>query len=293
MGSLPLVRVKVSEPTDGYHAGVTTQPQMPYATRSTSSGLEIDYLSMNDQTDGMVVLMSNALVPGREDRRFPAFHRWSWASSWPASHVLSVADPALRDTQIPDGAWYLDAQHDTIHAIAETVAVEAEQRGIPLDRVVYYGSSLGGFGALCAAAVTRSHAVAEVPQIDFQRWFPGAIRKVEEHVIRGSIGELRTTHPERVDVWERFRHERYIPSFTILANELDRSFQDQLGLISTVRDHPLYRKTQAELVITAQTSGHQVLPKEVATRLVQEALDRSRPVGDPAAPDPDQADTDG
>lgn len=260
---------------------MTTQPHLPYTTRSTSSGLDIDYLSMNDEADGMVVLMSNALVPGREDRRFPAFHRWSWASSWAGSHVLSVADPGLRDNPVPDGAWYLDAQHDTIHAIAETVAAEAEQRGIPLDRVVYYGSSLGGFGALCAAAVTHSHAVAEVPQIDFQRWFPGAIKKVEEHVIHGSIAQLRAAHPERVDVWERFRHEGHIPSFTILTNEHDKSFEDQLGLISSVRDHALYRKTRAELVITAATTGHQVLPKEFATRVVQEALHWSRPVDAP------------
>lgn len=260
---------------------MTTQPHLPYTTRSTSGGLDIDYLSMNDASDGMVVLMANALVPGREDRRFPAFHRWSWASSWPASLVLSVADPALRDNPVPDGAWYLDARHDTVHAIAETVAAEAEQRGIPLDRVVYYGSSLGGFGALCAAAVTRSHAVAEVPQIDFQHWFPGAIRKVEEHVLHGPVAALRASHPERVDVWARFLHEGHIPSFIILTNEHDRSFEDQLGLIALVRDHALYRKTRAELVITAATTGHQVLPKEVATRLVQEALDRSGPVDDP------------
>ncbi|WP_161937893.1 hypothetical protein [Serinicoccus chungangensis] len=201
-----------------------------------------------------------------------------------------MADPALRGTPVPDGAWYLDAQHDTIHAIAETVGAEAERRGIPLHRVVYYGSSLGGFGALCAAAVTRSHAVAEVPQIDFQRWFPGAVRKVEEHVLHGSVAELRAAHPERVDVWERFRHEGHIPSFSIVTNELDRSFQDQLGLVTAVRDHELYRRTQADLVISALTSGHQVLPKEVATRVVQEALDRSRPPESSSTSDTDEDD---
>lgn len=245
---------------------------------TTSAGLDIDYLSMNDGTDGMVVLMSNALVPGREDRRFPAFHRWSWAMSWPDSHVLAISDPALRGNPIPDGAWYLDAKHDTIHAVAEVVAAEAEQRGIPMDRVVFYGSSLGGFGALCAAAVTRSHAVVEVPQIDFQHWFPGAIKKVEEHVLHGSILDLRAAHPERVDVWERFLHEGHIPSFTIVSNELDKSFQDQLELIGKVREHPLYEKTRAELVITGLARGHQVLPKDEATAIVQEALDRPRPV---------------
>ncbi|QNN82266.1 hypothetical protein H3H54_14495 [Brachybacterium sp. Z12] len=236
---------------------------------------------MNDQSDGMVVLMSNAVVPGREDRQFPAFHRWSWAMSWPDSHVLAIADPALRDNPALDGAWYLDATHDTIHAVAEVVAVEAEHRGIPLDRVIYYGSSLGGFAALCAASVTRCHAVVEVPQIDFQNWFPGAIKRVEEHVLQGSIMELRAQHPERVDVWERFLYEGHIPSFTILTNELDKSFQDQLELVSQVREHELYSHSRAEVVITAQARGHQVLVKDVATAIVREALDRTR---EPEAP---------
>ncbi|WP_299302553.1 hypothetical protein [uncultured Brachybacterium sp.] len=253
---------------------MTTQPHLPYETTTTSSGLDIDFMSMNDQTGSMVVLMSNALVPGREDRRFPAFHRWSWATAWPESHVLAFADPALRKSTIPDGAWYLDAQRDSIRAIAEVVAAEAEQRRVPLDRVVFYGSSLGGFAALCAAAVTHSRAVVEVPQIDFRRWFPGAIKKVEEHVLHGSVGDLHAVHPERVDVWERFLHEGHIPSFTIVTNELDKSFQEQLALIGQVREHPHYGKTRAELVITAATQGHQVLAKDVATVLIREALDR-------------------
>lgn len=254
---------------------MTTQPHLPYETMTTSSGLDIDYMSMNDQTGSMVVLMSNALVPGREDRRFPAFHRWSWAAAWPDSHVLAFADPALRGNPVPDGAWYLDAQHDTIRAIAEAVAAEAEQREIPLDRVVYYGSSLGGFGALCAAAVTGSRAVVEVPQIDFRHWFPGAIKKVEEHVLGGPLSEFHAAHPERIDVWERFLHQGHFPAFTIVTNELDKSFADQLSLIGRVREHPRYDKTRAEVVITAATKGHQVLAKDVATGLVREALDRS------------------
>lgn len=243
---------------------------------TTNSGLEIDYMSMNDSADGMVVLMSNALVQGREERGVPAFHRWSWASSWPNCHVLAIADPALKGNPVPDGAWYLDTQHDTIRAVGEVVASVAEDRGLSLENVVYYGSSLGGFGALCAAAVTHSRAVVEVPQIDVQNWFPGAIKKIEEHVLQGSIADLRERHPERVDVFERFRYEGHIPEFSIWTNESDKSFQDQLDLLSKARSDALRGGRRVEVVVSAATQGHQVLAKDVATELVAQMLDRGR-----------------
>ncbi|MFC0675712.1 hypothetical protein [Brachybacterium hainanense] len=52
-------------------------PVPPHVSETTPDGVVIEYLRMNDGTEGLVVIMSNALVPGREDRRFPAFHRWS------------------------------------------------------------------------------------------------------------------------------------------------------------------------------------------------------------------------
>lgn len=154
------------------------------------------------------------------------------------------------------------------------MASEVKRRGIPAHRVIYYGSSLGGYAALAAASAGHAHAIAEVPQIDFQNWFPGAVKKVEDHILGTPIEQFRAKHPERVDVWERFQFEGHIPSFTIYTNEADKSFSDQVALIGKVRESALYKGGNVELVITARTKGHQVLVKDVATKLVMEALAR-------------------
>lgn len=247
-------------------------PQLPYITATTSSGLDIDYLSLNDGNDGLIVFMSNALVPGREDRSVPAFHRWSWAASFPESRVLVFADPGLRKSPIPDGAWYLDPEHDTLGAIGEIVTEVAKENGVSLADVVYYGSSLGGYGALCAAAVTGSRAIVEVPQIDVGNWFPGAIKKIEDYVLGCSLDDLREKYPERVGVWERFLAQRCIPQFTILTNEADKCFDDQLALVGKVREDALGKGVRADVVITAATKGHQVLPKDEVTRRIREVM---------------------
>lgn len=246
----------------------------PHTSMTTSAGVDIDYLLMNEGTDALIVLMSNALVVGREDRRVPAFHRWSWAASWPNCTVISVADPGLRRRPILDGAWYLDAQHDVIRAIAEVAGSVAADRGINEKNVIFYGSSLGGFGALAAAAAAHGRAIAEVPQIDVARWFPGAVQKIETWVLRQSMAEFRLSHPERLDVWHRFEFEKHIPPFSILTNETDRSFDDQLALLGKVRKHSAYEGTTAELVVDARTEGHRVLMKDVMTARIADEVDR-------------------
>ncbi|MFC0675711.1 hypothetical protein [Brachybacterium hainanense] len=143
---------------------------------------------------------------------------------------------------------------------------------MPARKVIFYGSSLGGFGALCGASAAAAHAVAEVPQIDVRNWFPGAVKKIEDHIIHVPMDAYGARHPERVDVWSRFMVEASIPSFVILTNELDRSFQDQLSLIARVREHPRYAGEDAELVVTARTRGHQVLAKQQAVELIRRTI---------------------
>lgn len=251
-------------------AAMTSIPDVRVLTGP--SGLPVEALVHDvDDAHGLVVFLPGALSPTREDRAASVFHRWSWAGHLAGFSAMTLADPALGQDARLDGAWFIHPEIDVIREIAAVVLHHAEERGIPRERILFYGSSLGGFGALAAAAATRTRAVAEVPQIDFRHWLPGAVRAVETMILGTSVGQFRLAHPERVDVWSRFVFERHIPPFTILTNEKDRCFPQQLGLIGTVRDHPLYTSTRAELVVTAQTSEHQTLPLATALAWVRTA----------------------
>lgn len=227
--------------------------------------------------NSLVVLMPAALPPKRQHRDRPTFSRWRWAPEWPDSTVVAIADPSMLKAQALDGAWYVDPEADVIRAIADVVLTLAEERGIPREKIVFYGSSLGGFGALMAASTAKARAVAEVPQIALQNWFDVPVRAVETHLLDGMpLDEYTAIHPEQVHVWSRWMHEQYIPDHVIITNELDRSFQDCLELLGAARKSPLLRSgQQCELVVTAQCEGHEAAPREEISQRLHEALRRA------------------
>lgn len=227
-------------------------------------GLPIWYATTElDQPDSMLVLMPAALSPSRADRTRVHYTRWSWHSSWPTTQVLSIADPALQQSPVLNGAWFIHPRFDVTAAIAGLAADRAAEKGIPADRVVFYGSSLGGFGAIaCAAHFVGARAVAEVPQIDFEHWQPLATQMVEEHALGKPFAEFRAEFPERVDLAARLRFAGLVPPITIISNTGDKSYQDQTGFIEWCQGVDLPRLGAQELVTTTLVDGHRVLQKD-------------------------------
>ena len=135
-----------------------------------------------------VILMPAARTKAQTDRNRAYFPRWSWAEKWPQSLVITLADPVLSAFPRLDGGWFVHPDHDVLHAIAVVIDELITDRGIPPQRTTFYGSSLGGYGAIGAATELRgSRAIAEVPQIDVQEWMPKFVSDIEENVLRGGL----------------------------------------------------------------------------------------------------------
>lgn len=127
-------------------------------------------------------------------------------------------------------------EHDVIRAFAGLVAEHARERGIPNERILVYGSSLGGFGAIgLAAHLPGARAVAEVPQIEFTHWMPLAVTFVEEE-LTGPIEDHRAKHPEQVSLSARIRTAGHVPQATIFPNPEDLSFEDQQEFVAWAND---------------------------------------------------------
>lgn len=226
-------------------------------------GLPIYYVSTeHPEPDSMVVLMPGAQSSKRIDRRRRGYSRWSWHTAWPSSLVLAFADPVLQLAEELDGAWFVHRDHDVLASIAAIVSELATARSVPADPIVFYGSSLGGFGSLaCAAHLPGARAVVEVPQIDFALWHKKAVAAVEEHVIGGAVSGLREVHPERVYVPARFEFAGLVPPLTILSNSGDRHIVDQTRFIEWCEHTDLPRLGEQCLVLSETVSGHTVLSR--------------------------------
>lgn len=219
--------------------------------------------------ESMVVLMPAALASDRESNE-PVFHRWSWASAWPDSTVLAFADPTMQLHPQIAGAWYIHPEHDVIRAIVDCVSSVADSSGIDPSRIVFYGSSLGGFGALSAAALLPgARAVAEVPQVDVAHWIPSVVASIEQHVTGVPLEEYRRTRPEQISIPARFEAASWIPGFTIITNLGELSLGDQMDLIEYSRSSGLPKGGPSELVITTALDGHKVFGVRELARYVR------------------------
>lgn len=245
-------------------------PGFTYHRDDRDPTIPVHYISNGRKEPvSMVVLMPASLPQSRPDRNRTHYHRWTWHESWPESLVLSVSDPALQQSTELNGAWYIHPQIDLIQAIARAVSDEAAAANILNDRIVFYGSSLGGFGAIaCASHIKGARAVAEVPQIDFEHWHLSAKRMIERHVINGPLSKLRSYAPERLSLTDRLRFANCVPPIHIISNATDTSIHDQRSFIDYCENTSLPRIGQQRLELTDLASGHKAIPRDEAVKRV-------------------------
>lgn len=246
-----------------YHPDMAEIPGFTRSIDKRHPGLPIYYITNEREAPtSMVVLMPASLSATRADRDRIHYHRWKWQDSWPESLVVVMPDPALQQSTKLNGAWFLHPEIDVVAAIADVVSDVAAAARIPQDRIVFYGSSLGGFGAIsCAAHLPGARAVAEVPQVYFEKWHPVATRLVEEHVTKGPIAGLRDEFPERLSLPARISFANLVPPMHLISNATDKSIDDQHAFMEWGRRSGLPRIGEQSLELLDLVEGHRAIPR--------------------------------
>jgi hypothetical protein len=171
----------------------------------------------------LFVMLSNRV--DRDKHTLPAFSRWSWAEQHKfPGHVLCVADPTLDLHEELGLGWYLGTtDQDAGDELATLIRCFAEGLGIPNGKIIFWGSSGGGFGALALAArIENTTAVAINAQTDlFAYEIPEAIESIRKHCFGGkSIAHIQAQYGARINMaqaWQKNRSSRAI----LIQNTLD------------------------------------------------------------------------
>ena len=199
------------------------------------------------------------------------YSRFSWFPEFPDDQVLGFVDPAMQQNHRLNGAWFIHPDEDVISGIASIVRDESQEKDIPLENVIFYGSSLGGFGAMAAATlVPGSTAIAEVPQIDFGDWLESAIDAVEEFITNCPLDEYRKHHPEQLSVKERIIRAGGFPRMRIVTNPDDICYSRQRAFFEWARTAEGMGEVDVEMIESSLIKGHQALPKPRALELLRQ-----------------------
>lgn len=232
-------------------------------------GLPIYYKATNrENPQSLIVFMPAALSINRPDRSKPIYSRSTWGAMWPESEIMAFADPALQQAEELNAAWFLHPDYDIIQNIADITHEHAERLGLGADKIMFYGSSLGGFGAIAAASCIKgARAVAEIPQIDLENWMRSAWRLLEQHIMDMPIGEYRKIRPEQLSLQDRLLKSGRVPAIRLITNPDDRQREEQYEFFSWARTCSLPKMGPFEFIDTTEVSGHAALPKKTVWSL--------------------------
>lgn len=239
-------------------------------TQSTT-GLTIHGALARRESAERLVCFMPAAQTGNGTRRTKLFSRWNWQTIMPNQHVLALSDPALGLDDEIRGAWYLHPTSDLMPEMADMVSKQVELLGLTNKQVLFYGSSLGGFGALgMASLLPGSSAIAEIPQIDIAQWpSPGSIKAMESRILGKPFAEHRVAHPEMVDVRDRFKKSGFVPPFLLVSNETDLSIKVQKEFMDDVASYDSPKAGQQKMLLTSHIKGHAALSQADALDLIE------------------------
>jgi len=209
----------------------------------------------------------------------PVFNRWAWSNSFPGKHILVFSDPSLYLGSI-GASWFISGKdgEDIPAHIANFIASVAQKLNILSDRVVMYGSSMGGFGALMTAAeLPKSMAISELPQVDVAKYSNRqALINIEEALLDGvAIDEFSKTHAAQVVVLERFKKVNIIPSFLLITNRRDHGFRLQQSFFADVLEMAPRMSSVGDVAmkVMPDPAGHKTLHGSIIVKLINSAFD--------------------
>jgi len=151
-----------------------------------------------------------------------------WPSSDCFGHILRISDPSMFLSDWVNGSCFLGKEReDPIPAIVECSRRAAQQLSVSENRVVYFGHSGGGFGAIqCAILDRASSALAINPVLEPVHYAKYNFSKAMAEIFRpnAELAQLVNEYPERFSVTNAVKsaHEAGLkPCIGIIQNVLD------------------------------------------------------------------------
>lgn len=161
-------------------------------------GIKLECRLNKKLTNEYLIVAPNGAVD-RSSLKLPVFARWNWHGLFKSS-ILSISDPTLYLADDLPIAWFAGTKYqDTTEYVADVVMRISTLLEIPYNRIIFWGSSAGGFASmLIASRIDGAGFVSVNGQTQICKYHPRHVelyRKVFDP--SSSLEELTATYPER------------------------------------------------------------------------------------------------
>lgn len=187
-----------------------------------SNKLSIPTVLIDKKSQYLFVMFSAAV--NRTHMTLPVFNRISWANDLPGN-LLYLFDPMVMSSDEINLAWYVgNRDFDAMDAICSLVIKTALELNVPVNNIIAYGSSGGGFAALMLAArIKEATAIAINPQVQISKYnIPRVVKAFVSECFDGvDIDVLERINSNRFIVSEAIKYFNPSIKFLIAQNKLD------------------------------------------------------------------------
>jgi hypothetical protein len=246
-------------------------------TKDIGNGVSVDCFARFISNATHLICLFPSAQQANSERLNPVFHRWTWAYQIGNTHTISLSDPSLYESTLHANWFQSKSGQDYFQLTAEFIKNLAENLDIKTDKILLYGSSMGGFSALMAGAhIPESLVIAEVPQIDLRRYYiSSSLRQIEEaHFNNIPIEDYYRAKKSQINVLDRFVEQKCAPSIQIITNDADPACSEHLSFIADIKKIRSSLKVVGDISVTckAAPTGHKPLPTPIAINIIKSAL---------------------
>ena len=232
-------------------------------------------INLKTGSDKLLVMCPAAINDNSShDRSRPIFHRWSW--EFDASTIF-FNDPTLYLSDNILGGWGLGSMDNWyLKKISNILNILIETLGFNKKKVIFYGSSLGGFmSIMLATMIKNSVAIAEIPQLDVTNWTKHWSLLRENLFDNLPDDTIKQRFGYKLDVINLMKIENYIPNaYLLLDCSYDYDFRNiYLPFFNRLNELPYdERKNNLKIKITGKNKGHAFLPYNELVVLINKII---------------------
>lgn len=191
----------------------------PFILTINKDDVNFDFLiRIKDDSDKALVLGSGA-YDATSDLEPPIFQRHKWIKHFDET-LIFYNDPTLYLGEINMGWGFGTAERHFLEEMAEIIDSLLQKMNIRNEKVLFYGSSAGGFMSMLLGGFLKGSSVlVNNPQTIVWNYYDRHVNAMfQSAILTLSRDEIIERHTDRLNVIDFYKKINYVPSITYLQN---------------------------------------------------------------------------